>query len=569
MRMSQLFLPTMRETPADATVESHKLMLRAGLIRKVAAGIYTYLPLGLRVLKKVSRIVEEEMNRSGAQEVLMPMVQPAELWERSGRYQQYGPELLRFKDRKESEFVLGPTHEEVITALVADHVKSYKSLPLNLYQIQTKFRDEMRPRFGLMRGREFLMKDAYSFCLGKKSQSEAYQSMWDCYHRIFERCGLKFRAVKAATGSIGGEMSHEFQVLAKSGEDAIASCNACKYAANVELAAIKASLPKKQDKTSPLSEVATPNKKSIDEVADFLKIDEKKLIKTLAYDVDGRVCLALIRGDHELSEAKLKRALKADSLTVLDAKILAQTVGPEGYIGPIRVSGDIVVIADHAINGEVDMVAGANKSNTHLQGVDCTRDFSAEYADLRNAVGGDACGECGAPFEILRGIEVGHIFYLGQKYSKALNACVQDENGENQILEMGSYGIGIGRTAAAAIEQNHDERGIIWPKALAPFAVHLVSLGGSEDLNLWAEKIYNELLAANVEVLFDDRDDRAGVKLNDADLIGCPLRITLGKRGLEKRELEVLPRAHQKNGAVNVPHDAQWLSRIGQMLTEL
>jgi len=542
MLMSKLFLPTMREIPADANVISHQLMLRAGLIRKVASGIYTFLPLGLRVVKKITAIIEQEMNRAGGQEILMPVVQPAELWQESGRFLEYGPELLRFKDRKDTWFCLGPTHEEVVTALVRDHVKSYKSLPLTLYQIQTKFRDEIRPRFGLMRGREFIMKDAYSFCADKKSQDETYQSMWDAYHRIFERCGLQFRAVRAATGSIGGDMSHEFQVLAQSGEDAIAACDHCGYAANVELAEVrvKPALAMAQSGL-PYEEIKTPNQKSIAEVASFLGIGEDRLIKALVFDVDGRLVLALVRGDYEVSEAKLKSVLSADAVSPADDKLIVEGIGPVGFIGPVGVNRDIRIVADFSLHGLNDMVAGANKKDIHYAHVDLGRDSHAEFFDIRKAHALDPCGQCGEAFTILRGIEVGHIFYLGTKYSKAMAATVQNEHGEVVDMEMGCYGIGVGRTAAAAIEQNHDDKGIIWPASIAPYHIHLVQLGADKELATAALAIYDELLANGFEVLFDDRDERAGVKLNDADLIGCPLRISVGSRGLKNREFEVLP----------------------------
>ncbi len=554
--MSKLFLPTMREVPADAIVASHQLMLRAGLIRKLAAGIYTSLPLGFRVIKKIATIIEQEMDAVGAQEILMPMVQPADLWRESGRFEQYGPELLRFKDRKDSWFCLGPTHEEVVTALVRDHIKSYKNLPLTLYQIQTKFRDEIRPRFGLMRGREFLMKDAYSFCADKESQDKVYQAMWEAYHRIFERCGLAFKAVRAATGSIGGDMSHEFQVLANSGEDAIANCEACGFAANVELAPIKhpVAVVSQKEQGSP-KEVLTENLSTIEAVADFLKIKTEKLIKTLAYEIDDELVLVLLRGDTALSEDKLKAALKADRMMMAEDKKVADLVGPPGFIGPLVQKQAIKVVADFALNGSTAMVMGANRKDYHLSGIDVARDIKAEFFDLREAQNNDPCGQCGAPYNIIRGIEVGHIFYLGKKYSKALKATFQDQHGETVDMEMGCYGIGVGRTAAAAIEQNHDEKGIIWPAAIAPYQIHIVQLGIEEEVRLFSQEVYEKLKKANLEVLLDDRDERAGVKLNDADLLGLPLRISIGKRGLKNREIEVLPRRRQQEGPILLPFD--------------
>lgn len=563
MRMSKLFMPTLREVPADAQVISHKLMLRAGMIRKLAAGIYTFLPLGLRVIKKISKIIEQEMNNASGQEILMPVVQPAELWRESGRFQEYGPELLRFQDRKETWFCLGPTHEEVVTALVRDHVKSYKSLPLTLYQIQTKFRDEIRPRFGLMRGREFIMKDAYSFCADKVSQDKVYQDMWDAYHRIFNRCGLKFRAVKADTGSIGGDMSHEFQVLAQSGEDAIASCDACSYAANVELAEIKNVPHNAPASTSSLTEVSTPGQKTIEDVAKFLKIKPEQLVKSLAFMVDDHMVLALVRGDQEISEAKLKTALKAKMVIKAEEADVAKAIGPVGFIGPVGLK-DIKIVADMGLKGQNGLVFGANKKDTHVSGVDLNRDVTAEYFDLKQAQDGDPCGQCGKPFNILRGIEVGHIFYLGKKYSKALSATFQNEQGQMLEMEMGCYGIGVGRTAAAAVEQNHDEKGIVWPKSIAPYEVHLVQLGVGEEIDAAAKKIYEELNDLGLEVLFDDRDERAGVKLNDAELIGCPVRIALGMRGLKNGEVEVALRKNSADAPKLEP-----ISGLGPKIKEL
>lgn len=570
MQVSKLFLPTMREVPADAVVISHQLMLRAGLIRKVAAGIYNYLPLGLRVIKKISRIIEEEMNSAGAQEILMPMVQPLELWKESGRFSEYGPELLRFTDRKETPFCLGPTHEEVVCALVRDHVKSYKNLPLNLYQIQTKFRDEVRPRFGLMRGREFIMKDAYSFCADKKSQDEVYQAMWDAYHKIFQRCGLAFRAVRAATGSIGGDLSHEFQVLAQSGEDAIASCTKCNYAANVELAGIKA-------QESAASSLGLKKETVFDEKmpastegqAKFFNVESNKIIKTLVVMVDDHPYLVCLKANQELSEAKLKTWLKADNVVLADDAKVAQEVGPIGFVGPFESSYKIV--ADQSLSGCNDLLAGGNKAHSFYKNVELKRDLpQVVFADLRQAQENDPCVECNGQFQILRGIEVGHIFYLGTKYSKAMSATVQNEHGENVVMEMGCYGIGVGRTAAAAIEQNHDERGIVWPIAIAPFAVHLVSLGGDEELMVESKKLYQKLSDAGIEVLWDDRDERAGVKLNDADLIGCPLRLTLGKRGLKNREIEALKRKDKSQEAtIALSLDGDLINKVKNILLEL
>lgn len=565
-----MFLPTLRDTPADAKVISHQLMLRAGYIRKLASGIYTFLPLGIRVIKKISRIIREEMDRAHGQEILMPMVQPAELWQESGRFDEYGPELLRFKDRKDSWFCLGPTHEEVVTALVRDHVKSYKQLPITLYQIQTKFRDEIRPRFGLMRGREFLMKDAYSFGADKASQDQAYQGMWDAYHRIFERCGLRFRAVRADTGAIGGDLSHEFQVLAQSGEDAIASCHGCDYAANVELAEVKREKPAaRPSNDSAAHKVDLPDLITVSEQAEYLGIGEDMIIKSLAYEIDGTLALILLRGHQQLSEAKLKSSLGANSIRMMDEDKAEKKIGPRGFIGPLALKEHLRVIADNSLKGGLELVAGANEKNTHFAGIDVDRDIDAEFFDIAQAQAGDLCKQCGTTLEILRGIEVGHIFYLGKKYSKALKAEVQDDKGEMVAMEMGCYGIGVGRTAAAAIEQNHDDKGMIWPASIAPFQVHLVQLGDGEDMRVAVQGVYDRLIKAGIEVLLDDRDERAGVKLNDADLIGCPVRLTLGARGLKSGQLEALPRGAQENGPSLLNLDSDYDQRLKEILSLL
>jgi prolyl-tRNA synthetase len=566
MQMSELFLPTLREVPTDANVISHQLMLRAGMIRKVASGIYTFLPLGLRVIKKISLIIEEEMNNIGAQEILMPMVQPAELWRESGRFEKYGPELLRFKDRKGSWFCLGPTHEEVVTALIRDHIKSYKNLPLTLYQIQTKFRDETRPRFGLMRGREFIMKDAYSFCADKNSQDEIYEKMRHAYHRIFNRCGLKFRAVKAATGAIGGELSHEFQVLAQSGEDAIASCDKCGYTANVELAEIMQAKLSFASSTKQLMEVITKDQFTITDQAKCLGICEESIVKSLLYRVDEKIYMVLLCGDQQVSEAKLKSALFANVLELVDEEEAQKWVGPKGFIGPIGIDDRIKIIADNGLVGKINLVIGANKKDTHWANVNISRDVKADFLDIRQANAGDHCGQCGDPFKILRGIEVGHIFYLGKTYSKAMSATIQNEQGETNEIEMGCYGIGVSRTAAAAIEQNHDERGIIWPVSIAPYHVHIIRLGDDDKLVQLADDIYKNLLNAGIEVLLDDRDERAGVKFNDADLVGCPLRITLGKHGLKNRKMEIILRKDQAKECKLISIDCDYVAQIKELL---
>ncbi len=554
MRYSKMFIPTMKENPADAQVVSHRLMMRAGMIRKVAAGIYTYLPLGLRVLQKISQIIRDELGKAGAQEIQMPIVQPAELWEKSGRWGEYGSELLRIKDRKQTDFCLGPTHEEVVTQLVANHINSYRQLPLNLYQIQTKFRDEVRPKFGLMRGREFLMKDAYSFSLDKAGAEESYDEMKAAYGRIFARFGLKFSTVEADTGSIGGNRSHEFQVLVSTGEDKIAKCNSCGYAANVELAVISPNKNTEQNignlKTA--QEVDTPNKKTIEEVADFLGLEESKLIKALMFMADDKPLMALCRGDHELNKAKLKRELDVSNLNMMNDEEIERFAGPVGYVGPVGLAKNIRVVCDWALKGNSQMIAGALKVGKHLAHVAVGRDFEPEYFDLRKVHAGDSCGKCGEQFSIECGIEVAHIFYLGTKYSQSMHAVALDEQGRECLLEMGCYGIGVGRTAAAAIEQNHDENGIIWPMAIAPFQVSLLCLDQDEAVIQASEKLYSDLVDLGLEVLFDDRNERPGVKFKDNDLLGCPIRVSVGMRGLAEGKVELGWRKEGKDGATKI-----------------
>ena len=499
MRFSKMFLPTLKEAPSDTEIVSHRLMTRAGMIRRVAAGIYNYLPIGLRVMRKVENIVREEINRAGAQEVVMPMVIPSELWQESGRWDIYGKELLRIKDRHERDFCLGPTHEEVITDMVKKEVRSYRELPLNLYQIQAKFRDEIRPRFGLMRGREFIMKDAYSFHATEEDAEKEYQNMYNTYCRIFERCGLKCRAVEAETGAIGGRFSHEFMVLADTGEDSIASCNKCSYAANVEKAEIKGqgSKVKGQGEEKPLEKVSTPGMKTVEEVSRFLKTTPQKLIKTLIYNSDKGVFAVLVRGDYELNEAKLKRLIDAEWLNLADEETVRKTThAPSGFAGPIGLK--IWIFADHSIQTIINGVTGANEADAHFINVNHERDFNIDsFADLRVVVKGDLCPRCSGMLEIFRGIEVGHVFKLGTKYSEAMGATFLNEEGIAQPMIMGCYGIGIGRTAAASIEQNHDEKGIIWPMPLAPFHVHLVLVNVKDKPTMdTAETIYQALAEA-------------------------------------------------------------------------
>lgn len=540
MRVSQFLLSTLKETPADAEIVSHRLMLRAGMIRKLAAGLYTWLPLGLRVLRKVEAIVREEMNAAGAQEVLMPAVQPAELWRESSRWDQYGPELLRLKDRHERDFCFGPTHEEVITDLIRREIKSYRQLPANFYQIQTKFRDEIRPRFGVMRAREFLMKDAYSFHLDQDSLQETYDLMLKTYARIFTRLGLDFRAVEADVGSIGGNTSHEFHVLAQSGEDAIAFCERGDYAANVELATPRASASERAAARETRTKVATPGQHTIEEVAAFLAVEPSRLLKTLVViGAEGPVAL-LLRGDHELN---LVKAAKLPALNGFrfanDAEVRAATGACAGSVGPLGLS--IPLIADRDAAALTDFVCGANEDGFHWRGANWGRDLPVpEVADLRNVVGGDACPRCGGRLQIRRGIEVGHVFQLGRKYSAALNATCLDEAGKAVVMTMGCYGIGVSRVVAAAIEQNHDDRGIIWPAPIAPFDVALVPVGLHKSARVAqaTETLYKELQGAGLTVLFDDRNERPGVMFSDMDLIGIPHRIVIGDRGLDQGTVE-------------------------------
>ncbi|BCR04022.1 proline--tRNA ligase [Desulfuromonas versatilis] len=569
MRYTQYMLNTLKETPADAEVTSHQLMLRTGMIRKVAAGIYSYLPLGLRSLRKVENIVREEMNRAGAIEILMPMVVPGELWQESGRWEQYGKELLRLKDRKEASFCLGPTHEEVVTDIVRREIRSYRQLPLNLYQIQTKFRDEIRPRFGLMRGREFIMKDAYSFDLDEAGADKAYEKMYQAYRRIFERCGLKFRAVEADTGAIGGSFSHEFMVLAESGEDAIVSCDSCEYAANVEKAELRASGQPAPAPGQELQKVLTPARKTIEDVALFLETSAERLVKTLVVQTDtGETVAVLLRGDRELNDIKLTRLLGCNWVELAPEEIVLKVTGsPSGFAGPVGLK--LRILADQEVQSMADFITGANEKDAHFTGVNLGRDFTVErFADLRQAVAGDPCPRCSGKLESWRGIEVGHVFKLGTKYSAAMEATVLDDKGQEQVLFMGCYGIGVGRTVAAAIEQNYDENGIIWPMPIAPFQV-LVTMVNPKDQEVReaSEKLYAELLELGVEVLLDDRDERPGSKFKDADLVGIPLRVTVGSRGIKEGALELQERRNGERTMLPVADAARLLAeRVSQAL---
>ena len=541
MRYRQSLIPTVRQDPTDAEVISHKLMVRAGMIRQIARGIYDFLPLGLRVVRKVEQIVREEMDRAGAQEILMPAICPAELWQESGRWEQYGKELLRMKDRHERDFCFGPTHEEIVTDIVRREVRSYRELPLNLYQIQVKFRDELRPRFGLMRGREFIMKDAYSFHVDADDLNREYQNMADTYRRIFQRCGLNTRQVESDTGAIGGRRAHEFQVLADSGEDAIVSCTTCDYAANVEKAEIGPRPSPAAATTNPLKKVRTPEKRTVEEVAAFLAEPTERFIKTLlCVTSTGDTVAALVRGDHELSEIKLRTILGVPWVAMADAATVQRVTGADvGFAGPVGLG--VRLIADEALRGMTGGVTGANETDHHLVDVSQTRDFpTAEFADLRLARAGDACPRCdNGVFDGHRGIEVGNIFYLGTKYSTPMKATFLDAAGQDRPVEMGCYGIGITRTAAAAVEQFHDDNGIIWPLPLAPAHVHLVPVNMTDErMRTAAEDLYTKLQAAAVEVLIDDREERPGIKFKDADLIGIPLRLTVGAKSLERNCVE-------------------------------
>ena len=540
MRQSQTLVPTLKEAPSEAEVPSHIFMVRGGYLRKVAAGIYSFLPLGWRVVKKVERIIREEMDRSGASEVFLPAVIPGELWKESGRWQNYGDQLLRFKDRKGGDFVIGPTHEEVISALVRGEVRSWRQLPLNLYQIQTKFRDELRPRAGLMRGREFIMKDAYSFHVDVKDAQREYKKMYETYQRIFTRCGLQFRAVEADTGNIGGSLSHEFQVLTETGEDALVACDNCDYAANVEQAVARA--PKGgTNPTAEKTKVATPGKHTIADVSAFLKVTPDKLVKTLIYLADGKPVAVLVRGDRDVNEIKLKKALSANQLVLAtDAAVKEVTGAPVGFAGPVGLTAP--VYCDLEICALSDFVVGANEADAHLTGVNLERDFTpTACGDYRAAAAGDACARCDTGhLKAYRGIEVGQVFFLGTKYSKPMGVTFLDAEGNDTPCEMGCYGIGVTRIVAAAIEQSHDKDGIVWPVPLAPYEVAVLDLQ-QDDQNVvaTATRIYDGLTAAGVEVLYDDRNERAGVKFKDADLIGLPFRIAVGKKGLAEGVVEV------------------------------
>lgn len=557
MRAQELLFATIKETPNDAELISHQLMLRAGMIRKLGAGLYTWLPIGLKVLRKVEKIVREEMNRINAQEIFMPAVQPAELWQETERWDQFGPQLLKMKDRHEREFCFGPTHEEVITAIMRDELRSYKQLPCCFYQIQTKFRDEIRPRFGVMRAREFIMKDAYSFHINKESLQKTYQDMYEAYSKIFSRLGLAFRAVFADTGAIGGSQSHEFHVLADSGEDAIAYCAESGYAANVELATAKNPLLTRPEAKQQLTITETPNIRSVTEQAAYMKLETKQIVKTiLVRGSETNAVALLLRGDDELNPLKAEKLPEvATPLTLVDEKTYQEIAGcAPGFIGPLNLN--VPIIADHFVLTMSDFSCGASQDDKHYLGVNWERDLPLPKAfDLRKVKEGDLSPDGKGALQMCRGIEVGHIFQLGNKYTLAMKATVLDEAGKQQFMEMGCYGIGVSRIVAAAIEQNHDEQGIIWPDVMAPFQISLIPMNYDKSARVKevSEKLYQDLTATGFEVLFDDRKERPGVMFAEHELIGIPHRIVVGERGLENNEVEYKNRRTKE--AKNVPLD--------------
>jgi len=547
MKASQSFLATLKEAPSDAEVVSHKLMVRAGLIRKLSAGVYNYLPLGLKVIRKVENIIREEMNRAGAIELLMPMIQPAELWQETGRWEKMGPELLRIKDRHDRDFLIQPTSEEVVTDLARNEIKSYKQLPVNFYQIQTKFRDERRPRFGIMRGREFSMKDAYSFDRDAEGLKKSYQIMFDAYTRIFQRMGLKFRAVTADNGAIGGSGSQEFHVIADTGEDAIVYCPNSDYAANLEAAESLALIASRATASAVMSKVPTPDKTNCADVAKFLSIPLESTVKSLLFAVDqeggpAKLFMLLVRGDHELNEVKASKIPgMAESRFATEAEIKQACNAPAGYLGPVGISGDVTVVADRTVVNMSDFVCGANDAGHHLTGVNWGRDLPEPLVvDIRNAVIGDPSPDGKGVVDICRGIEVGHVFQLGTRYSEAMGCTYLDQQGKAQPMVMGCYGIGVTRLLGAAIEQGHDEKGIIWPISMAPFEVVICPMGyeKSEAVKAACDQLLNELLAAGIDVILDDRNERPGAMFADWELIGAPFRVVIGDRGLADSQVE-------------------------------
>ena len=567
MKQSMTLIPTLREVPADAEIKSHQLLLRAGFMRQNASGVYSYLPLAKRVLQKIEQIIREEMDATGAAEVLMPTLQQAELWQESGRWNTYGPELMRIHDRHNREFALGPTHEEVITSLVKDDVKSYKRLPLSLYQIQTKFRDEKRPRFGLLRGREFIMKDCYSFHSSQESLDETYDRIFQAYSNILTRCGLNFRAVIADSGAMGGKDTHEFMVLSDVGEDTIAYSDTTSYAANIEMAPVVTQYEKSNEEAKEIEKVLTENQKTIADVSSFLNVQEQQCIKSLLFKVDEQFVLVLVRGDHEVNDIKLKNLYQAGTVELADPeetlKVLGCTVGS---VGPIGVS-NVEVIADHAVKAIVNGVCGANEENYHYVNVNADRDFQvSRYEDIRFIQVGDPSPDGQGKILFAKGIEIGHIFKLGTRYSEAMNAVYLDENGRSQPFIMGCYGIGVSRTMAAIAEQYNDDKGLTWPVHVSPFDIHLIAVNMKDEAQVeLAEKLYNHLKQNRFDLLFDDRTERAGVKFADSDLIGLPIRITVGKKANEGI-VEVKVR---KTGEMREIHYEEIVTTITEMLASL
>ncbi|HOI54402.1 MAG TPA: proline--tRNA ligase [Phycisphaerae bacterium] len=563
MRWTQSLIPTLKEVPSEAELVSHRLMIRAGLIRKLTAGAYTYLPLGYRILRKAEQIVREEMDRAGALELHMPVLQPQELWEESGRMANFGPDLMIFKDRHGKTNILGPTHEEVVTDVVRNFISSYKQLPVTLYQIQTKFRDEIRPRFGVLRSREFLMKDAYSFDCDVAGLEKSYQKQYDAYCRIFSRCGLRYVVVEAESGPIGGSASSEFMVPCDAGEDELVQCPQCGYAANMEKATAQPlPAPAEKPPLADLKTVATPDQRTIDEVTAFLGLSADRMIKTLVYvDGAGKPFVVCVRGDHDVNEMKLAHVVGAGAQLADERTILEVTGAPVGFAGPVGLKQKVPVYLDQAVSVMVNAASGANQADAHVTGVNPGRDFPLDRVhDLRFVVPGDLCPRCSAAIAICRGIEIGHVFKLGTKYSQAMGATYQDEAGASHTMIMGCYGIGVNRIVASAVEILADEQGLVWPMTLAPYHVLLVPLRVDGEEMAAAEKLYRELQAAGVEVLLDDRDARAGVKFNDADLIGVPLRVTIGGRGLKEGSLEVRDRASGETVKVPVADVAAHLT---------
>lgn len=569
MRTTNLYAPTLREVPAEAEVKSHQLMLRAGMIRKAAGGLYTYMPLAWRTIKKIEAIIRDEMDKAGGQEISMPIVQPAEIWQESGRWSVYGDEMWRVKDRHGRGFCLGPTHEEMVTTLIRDEVRSYKQLPLSLYQIQNKYRDERRPRFGLMRSREFIMKDMYSFDKDVEGMNVSYKKMYDAYTNVFNRCGLEFRPVEADNGAIGGGHSHEFTVLAEAGESNIAYCSECDYAASDEKAELKV-IASAEEEMKELEKVSTPDAHTIEKVAEYLNLPLDKTIKAVAFQTDtNELVLAFVRGDHEVNDVKVINLIEgAIELRMADEEAITAAGGVAGFMSPIGIKEGTKIVVDATVMGMYNACAGANEKNFHFINVNPKRDFKdVIVADIRMIKEGDACPHCGAPVKMTRGIEAGQVFTLGTKYSESLHATFLDENGKEKPLQMGCYGIGVGRTMAAAVEQNNDADGIIWPRSIAPYEAIVVPVNAkNEDQMAVAEEIYQGLLAQGVDAIIDDRKERAGVKFKDADLIGYPMRITVSPKALEEGSVEVKIR---RSGEVKMVEKANAISEIVEILKNL